>query len=220
MHGSRSFGHARGGALALALAAAALAGCMPAPPTGRAASYQWIARAPLRVEVPPGAPAITQEPRPASREMGEGHEGIDIAAAEGHPVLAPAPGRVVAAPTDGLYGRQLVIDHGPDGAGGRWFTRYFHLSARSVRPGQRVARGERIGAMGRTGALAGGFVHLHFELRRGRDPAHSDWVDPNRHWAGGPGRVVCWRPGLALPDRGPDGAPLLTYPVACGGGAE
>ena len=60
----------------------------------------------------------------------------------------------------------VVIDHG-----GGLSTLYAHASEILVRTGQRVAAGERIAKVGRSGNARG--THLHFEVRRGKRP-----VDP------------------------------------------
>ncbi|NLW46892.1 MAG: peptidoglycan DD-metalloendopeptidase family protein [Firmicutes bacterium] len=87
------------------------------------------------------------------------HEGLDIAANHGNGVHAYTDGRVVEAGWNGGYGNCILVDHGN---GLR--TRYGHLSKISVRVGQRVKTGERIGAVGSTGTSTG--PHLHFEVIR------------------------------------------------------
>lgn len=79
----------------------------------------------------------------------------------GDAVVAAASGRVSVVGNTGSrsYGRWVEIDHG-DG----YRTRYAHLSGVAVRTGQRVSRGQRIGAVGSTGGSTG--PHLHYELRR------------------------------------------------------
>lgn len=79
----------------------------------------------------------------------------------GDAVVAAAAGTVSRVDNEGSvsYGRWIEIAHG-DG----YTTRYAHLSVQSVRVGQRVARGQRIGAVGDTGGSSG--PHLHYELRR------------------------------------------------------
>jgi len=92
----------------------------------------------------------------------EWHPGIDIFAAYGTPVRAAGDGRVVSAGSVGEYGALVVVDHG------RATTRYAHLSAIWVRPGQTVVRGEPLGAVGETGRATA--PHLHYEVRVGRQP--------------------------------------------------
>jgi hypothetical protein len=85
------------------------------------------------------------------------HEGLDLAAPPGAPVRAAAPGIVLAAGWRGQYGRLVEIDHG---FGIR--TRYGHLSRISVAPGRRLAAGESLGIVGRSGRAKG--RHLHYEV--------------------------------------------------------
>ncbi|MAQ15329.1 MAG: metalloendopeptidase [Sandaracinus sp.] len=79
----------------------------------------------------------------------------------GDSVLAAAPGRVTVVGNTGSssYGRWIEIDHGSG-----YRTRYAHLRGQAVSVGQRVRRGQRIGAVGNSGGSTG--PHLHFELRR------------------------------------------------------
>lgn len=117
-----------------------------------------------------------------------GHDGIDIRLRTmadmrtGFAVLAAAPGTVLRtrdgepdisvedrAGLDGKdAGNAVVIDHG-----GGWQTQYSHLRQNSigVRPGQRIASGERIGLVGLSGNSE--FPHLHFTVRH-----HGEAVDP------------------------------------------
>ncbi len=85
------------------------------------------------------------------------HEGTDLAAFTGAPIIAPAPGRVIHAGVKGAYGRTVEIDHG---AGFK--TRYGHMNSISVKLGQEVAIGQKMGTMGSTGRSTG--PHLHYEI--------------------------------------------------------
>lgn len=85
------------------------------------------------------------------------HHGLDFAAHMGTPVLAAMPGRVVSAGVLGGYGKQVLLVH-PDGTQ----TRYGHLSRIAVVPGQVLAAGQQLGAVGSTGISTG--PHLHFEV--------------------------------------------------------
>lgn len=85
------------------------------------------------------------------------HSGLDFVSAFGAPILTTAPGIVSFAGVRSGYGKTVEVDHG------RGFkTRYAHLSALAVSPGQRVAVGQRIGALGNTGRSTG--PHLHYEI--------------------------------------------------------
>ena len=87
------------------------------------------------------------------------HAGIDLSGPVGTPIYATADGVVSNAGwNSGGYGRLIKIDHGRGIE-----TRYGHLSAMSVRPGDRVTRGQLIGRMGSTGRSTGS--HLHYEVR-------------------------------------------------------
>jgi lipoprotein NlpD len=95
---------------------------------------------------------------------GRAHEGIDLPAPTGTPVLAAADGEVVYA-GDGIrgYGNLVVLQHPGD-----LLTVYAHNSAVFVTQGQRVRGGERVAAVGQTGRATG--PHLHFEVRQGQIP--------------------------------------------------
>jgi len=85
------------------------------------------------------------------------HSGLDFGGAFATPVTVTAPGVVSFTGERSGYGKTVEVDHG------RGFkTRYAHLSSIAVKPGQRVALGQRIGAMGSTGRSTG--VHLHYEV--------------------------------------------------------
>lgn len=87
-----------------------------------------------------------------------GHSGIDLATGAGSPVYAADAGVVETALKLGYgYGWYLVINHGNG-----YKTLYSHLSAFFVDYGERVGKGDRIGAVGSTGLSTG--PHLHFEV--------------------------------------------------------
>lgn len=85
------------------------------------------------------------------------HQGIDISADSGKPVVATADGVVESASWSGNYGNLMVIDHG---FGIR--TRYGHLASFVVHSGESVKRGQVVGYVGATGRTTG--AHLHYEV--------------------------------------------------------
>jgi len=98
------------------------------------------------------------------------HDGLDLLAKNGTPVLAPFSGTVVdpAArwkPWDpGRYGKVVVIESDEPTSPG-YFVILAHLSRASVVIGDRVERGQLVGRTGQTGNAAGTKPHLHLELR-------------------------------------------------------
>ncbi|ADL01498.1 M23 family metallopeptidase [Brevundimonas subvibrioides] len=85
------------------------------------------------------------------------HQGQDFAAPLNTPIYSTAPGIVSFAGVRSGYGNTIEIDHGHG-----FKTRFAHLNSMAVQPGQRIALGQRIGAMGTTGRSTG--VHLHYEV--------------------------------------------------------
>jgi murein DD-endopeptidase MepM/ murein hydrolase activator NlpD len=86
------------------------------------------------------------------------HEGIDIAAQTGTPVMAPADGIVVKAGFSSGYGNLVELSHGYG-----FKTVFGHNSRLNVKAGQRVQRGDVISYVGDSGASTG--PHLHYEVR-------------------------------------------------------
>ena len=85
------------------------------------------------------------------------HEGIDVSAPMGSPIVAPANGVIKRVARETGYGNVLEIDHG-NGI----VTKYAHTSRIFVRHGQRVSRGETVAAVGNSGLSTG--PHLHYEI--------------------------------------------------------
>lgn len=96
------------------------------------------------------------------------HSGVDFSASEGTRVEATADGVVVFAGQHGAYGNMIQVDHG-NGLS----SCYGHLSEMRVRVGDKIQRGQFIGAVGSTGRATG--PHLHYEVRMQGVP-----VDPER----------------------------------------
>lgn len=86
------------------------------------------------------------------------HNGLDMAAPSGSPILAAYDGDVVAADYSGSMGNYIMINHGSG-----LYTIYMHCSALYVSKGQAVSKGQNIAAVGSTGRSTG--PHLHFSVR-------------------------------------------------------
>ena len=134
--------------------ATALAPALPADPTAPSE-----ASSPLRW--PLAKPMLTSL---FGKRWGRDHEGIDMKAPIGTPVLAAADGEVLYA-GDRVrgYGNMVVLQHAGD-----LLTVYAHNSLLLVHVGDRVAAGQEISRVGDTGHATG--PHLHFEVRRRQEP--------------------------------------------------
>lgn len=86
------------------------------------------------------------------------HNGVDMAAPGGSPILAAYNGTVVAAAYSSTMGNYVMIDHGDN-----LYTIYMHASALYVSQGAEVVKGQKIAAVGTTGRSTGN--HLHFSVR-------------------------------------------------------
>lgn len=131
--------------------------------------------------LPKGVGRVTSEFNPRRKHPITGrirpHNGTDFGAPQGSPILAAADGIVAFAGRQGGYGNFVIINHSLPG--GKVSTAYAHIKSGGiyVRTGQRVRAGQRIAAVGSTGASTG--PHLHFEVRVGG--AYGRAVNP-RPW--------------------------------------
>ncbi|MCK5799255.1 MAG: peptidoglycan DD-metalloendopeptidase family protein [Deltaproteobacteria bacterium] len=135
------------------------------PTSGPTSGPTSRATAKLRWPVPAGRLTST-----FGRRGKRVHEGIDIAAPEGTPVLAAADGTVIYAGS-GIkgYGNLVILRHTK-----RLVTVYAHNRRNLVHDGQHVSAGDTIAEVGKTGRATG--FHVHFEVRAGEKA-----VDPLRY---------------------------------------
>ena len=96
------------------------------------------------------------------------HNGVDIAAPKGSPIRATGPGIIALVHEDMfLSGKTVMIDHGHGLS-----SVYIHMSAITVRQGQKVAQGDQIGRVGMTGRTTGPHLHWGMSLfKTALDPA-------------------------------------------------
>lgn len=138
-------------------------------PDFRALHSGWgkISGAPAKVEVavpsinPVESMALSSgygNRRAPTKGASRNHKGIDIPGPIGTPIYATADGTIGRAQWVNGYGKFIELNHGNDVQ-----TRYGHMSALNVMPGQRVHQGDIIGYMGSTGRSTGS--HLHYEVR-------------------------------------------------------
>ncbi len=98
------------------------------------------------------------------------HEGDDFSCKIGVPVIATANGVVKISKRYGSFGNYIEIDHGNG-----YVTAYGHLSKRIVKKGDKVVRGQEIGAVGNTGRSTA--PHLHYEVQYNKKH-----VNPNKFY--------------------------------------
>lgn len=143
------------------------------PPIGSSGEYRIEQRSEPSMTFPVKGlgPRSVQSQFGAQRDAGRRlHEGIDIFAPRGTPVVAATAGWVGSAVTNRLGGNVIWVWNPVGG----FSTYYAHLDRRAATPGQRVMAGDVVGYIGNTGNARGGPPHLHF----GVYAAGSGSVDP------------------------------------------
>lgn len=169
------------------------------------------------VILPDGAPTIALGFNPNPSGNGglpsvDGHEGIDIYAPTGTPVLAPASGVVLDSSYGPFYGNKVSIEHTMDEDGESIKSRLLHLDTRLVKMGDMVIRGQQVGTLGSSGFNAS-YPHLHFEIRVKDDSGRriTTPMNPHKYWFGGVAKVTCFDREKVYPEM-----PFrITYPVPC-----
>lgn len=114
-----------------------------------------------RFRWPVDAPQVTST---FGKRWGRAHDGIDLTAPVGTPVMAAGAGEVVYAGNAVRgYGNMVVLKHDAE-----LMTVYAHNSVLFVKVGERVAVGQRLALSGQSGHATG--PHVHFEVRKSQVP--------------------------------------------------
>ena len=103
---------------------------------------------------------------PLTRKTGDFHNGVDIVASVGTPILSTFDGEVIKASNSDKSGNFIIILHGKG-----YESRYAHCDKLLKKVGDKVKKGEMIAKTGQTGATTG--PHLHFGVRK-----DGKWLDP------------------------------------------
>ncbi|MFE7742393.1 peptidoglycan DD-metalloendopeptidase family protein [Nocardia sp. NPDC057455] len=169
-------------------AATASPGATQTNPAATATPSLAAGAGPLRRTLPMATGTFTVSDTFGSR--GGAHRGVDLAAPDGTPIFSVSDGRVVAAGPASGFGNWIVVDS-VDTNGRSYSAVYGHMwdSGVLVRPGDTVAAGQHIGAVGSAGESSG--PHLHFEIVPGGRFTGGRQIDP-----------LPWLDGAPTPDVG------------------
>lgn len=122
----------------------------------RSSGSTWLPEGPIGW---PRQPPIKTSPfgqrRVFNQNVQSHHMGLDLRAHQGHPIFAPATGRVILAERFVYQGNAIYLDHGLG-----LITSYFHMSRLEVKAGDVVQEGEVLGRSGSTGRSTA--PHLHW----------------------------------------------------------
>lgn len=123
--------------------------------------------------IPGAATARFGERRVFNGQPRAPHSGMDLKAASGKPVRAPAAGKVLLADPLFYAGKTVILDHGLGIT-----TQYAHLSKFLVKAGDVVKKGQVIGKVGATGRVTGPHLHWALKFKNARvDPYSLIWLD-------------------------------------------
>lgn len=138
------------------VAALALASSSSTAPLSSAGERAWPVAGAYRLTSPFG-----WRKDPLNRARDQFHRGVDLAASQGTPVVAPITGRIVRVNTAKVYGLAVWVQAGDE------LHLLAHLSRADVVVGDQVQAGDQVGAVGCTGTRCTG-PHLHWQVTQGQ----------------------------------------------------
>jgi len=146
--------------------------------------------------IPGAATARFGERRVFNGQARAPHSGMDLKAALGRHVRAPAAGTVLLADELFFAGKTIILDHGLG-----LTTQYAHLSKFQVKPGEAVKKGQVIGKVGATGRVTGPHLHWALKFRNSRiDPFSLVFLDLDAKLKARHEDPLARSPYCALPD--------------------
>ncbi|MBN2359224.1 MAG: peptidoglycan DD-metalloendopeptidase family protein [Deltaproteobacteria bacterium] len=110
---------------------------------------------------------------PTDANHPRGHQGVDIFAPRGEPVVAPVTGVIESAGHTSVGGNCVTIRRGEE----RFYLAHLDSLA-DLRPGQSISAGDPVGTVGNTGNAQGTAPHLHFSIYRGSGGYYSNAINP------------------------------------------
>lgn len=131
----------------------------------------------LKIKLPASGKITNQysDSKPVKNEttgVWQTHNGIDIGAKKGEEVVAPADGKVISAAKNALYQNSVTIDHGNG-----YISTIFNLEDLTVKAGDNVKSGEKIGTVGSGAAVeSDSSPHVHLEIKK-----NGKYTDPNKY---------------------------------------
>ncbi len=147
------------------------------PEAGEAEAVGFFEPEELKINLPVSGKITSQysDSKPVKNEatgVWQTHNGVDIAAQKGDVVVSPADGKVISASENALYQNSVTIDHGNG-----YVSTMFNLESLSVKTGDTVRTGDKIGTVGEGAAIESDTTpHVHLEIKK-----NGKYTDPNNY---------------------------------------
>lgn len=150
---------------------------LQAPESEEAEAVGLFTQEELKIKLPVSGKITNQysDSKPVKNEatgVWQTHNGIDIEAQQGDAVVSPADGKVVSAVKNALYQNSVTIDHGNG-----YVSTIFNLDSLSVKTGESLKCGDKIGTVGAGAAVESDATpHVHLEIKK-----NGKYTDPNNY---------------------------------------